>query len=106
MLDFFSTCGVWKLNGEGAWNFVIDSDMGGSLSTISEDISFSNLVETIAEDFGIKDATAVKLSFVVPFKEGVPPMFIRNDRQLRMFVKKLVEFGEDLHLCVTVDEVL
>ncbi|KAG2311009.1 hypothetical protein Bca52824_022566 [Brassica carinata] len=74
---------------------------------IYEDISYNDLIGVVLEDFGIDDnKNNVNLSYVSPSKlnfglKELPLVFIRNDRQVTSYLKKLQENGS-LHLCVTI----
>ncbi|WZZ43257.1 hypothetical protein YC2023_039516 [Brassica napus] len=61
---------------------------------IHEDISFNDLIEVVLEDFGIdvspSKLNSINLSYVSPSKlkfgsKELPPVFIRNDRQVASY---------------------
>ncbi|KAL0702481.1 hypothetical protein Bca4012_058603 [Brassica carinata] len=74
---------------------------------IHEDVSYNDLIGVVLEDFGIDDnKNSVNLSYVSPSKlnfgtKELPPVFIRNDRQVTSYMNKLQE-NADIHLCVTI----
>ncbi|KAH0902805.1 hypothetical protein HID58_042308, partial [Brassica napus] len=74
---------------------------------IHEDISYNDLIVAVLEDFGIDgNINSGNLSYASPSKlnfgtKELPPVFIRNDRQVTSYLNKLKENG-DLHLCVTI----
>ncbi|KAG2306948.1 hypothetical protein Bca52824_026696 [Brassica carinata] len=74
---------------------------------IHEDISYNDLIGVVLEDFGIDDnINSVNLSYVSPSKlnfssKELPPIFIRNYRQVASYLNKLQGNGS-LHLCVTI----
>ncbi|WZZ13486.1 hypothetical protein YC2023_106575 [Brassica napus] len=77
---------------------------------ILEDISYNDLIEVVLENFGIdvspSKLNSINLSYVSPSKlnfssKELPPVFIRNDRQVASYMNKLQENG-CLHLCITI----
>lgn len=107
MIEVCSVCGEWKLINGIHWDFTIDVDRGCSFSMIHEDISYNDLIGVVLEDFGIDDnKNSVNLSYLSPSKlnfgtKELPPVFIRNDRQVTSYMNKLQE-NADIHLCVTI----
>ncbi|KAF8090848.1 hypothetical protein N665_0463s0007 [Sinapis alba] len=106
-IGFCYVSGEWKLINEIQWDFMIDDERGCSLSMIHEDISYNDLIGIVFEDFGIDDnRNSVNLSYVSLSKlnigsKEIPPVFIRNDRQVTPYLSKLRENGR-LPLCVTI----
>ncbi|KAF3567168.1 hypothetical protein DY000_02012990 [Brassica cretica] len=114
MIEICSICGEWKLINGIHWDFIVDDERGSSISMIHEDINYNSLIVAVLEDFGIDaNRNNVSLSYVSPSKlnfgaKELPPAFIRNDRQVTSYLKKLQENG-GLYLCVIIkiqDEVL
>ncbi|XP_009102953.1 uncharacterized protein LOC103829047 [Brassica rapa] len=112
MVEIYSVCGKWKLNDKFQWEFLVDSNKGGSLSEVDENVTYIDLVETIIEDFGlgclVKDRD-ITLSYELPPRMKImvkdsPPVYIRNDRQVRTFISKIKGNGELIRLCVTVND--
>lgn len=108
MPELCSICGDWKLMNNDHWDFTVDEERGCSISVISEDISYKELIAVVLEDFAL-DGT-IKLSYASPSKfifgsKGVLPVFIRNDRQVASFLSKHKDSGGLLQLCVTVNQV-
>ncbi|WZZ12032.1 hypothetical protein YC2023_105121 [Brassica napus] len=102
--------GDWKLINGIHWDFIVDDERGSCLSMILEDISYNDLIEVVLENFGIdvspSKLNSINLSYVSPSKlnfssKELPPVFIRNDRQVASYMNKLQENG-CLHLCITI----
>ena len=102
--------GDWKLINGIHWDFIVDDERGSSLSMILEDISYNDLIGIVLEDFGIdvspSKLNSKNLSYVSPSNlnfssKDLPPVFIRNDRQVASYLKKLQENG-GIHLYVTI----
>ncbi|KAH0856821.1 hypothetical protein HID58_085082 [Brassica napus] len=100
-----------KTNKWNYWDFIVDDERGSSLSMIHEDISYNDLIGVVLEDFGI-DVSPSKLNISLSKlnfgSKELPPVFIRNDRQVASYLNKLQENG-CLNLCVTIktrDEIL
>lgn len=106
MIELNCICGVWKLTNNNCWDFEFDVERGGSFTFINEDMCFTDLCAVVIEDFGIDvGINIVKLSYSLPSTKDMPPMYIRNDRQVQAFMKKLAEFRGGIQLCVTVEKV-
>lgn len=106
MIELNCISGVWKLKNNNCWDFKFDVERGGSLTFINEDTCFTDLCAVVIEDFGIDvGINIVKLSYSLPSTKDMPPMYIRNDRQVQAFMKKLAEFRGGIQLCVTVEKV-
>ena len=105
MIEVCSICGEWKLLNGIQWNFIFDVQRGSSLSMIPEDISYKDLIGIVFEYFGIDDNKKnINLSYVSPSKlnfgkKELPPVSIRNDRQVTSYLNKVQE-NACLHLCV------
>ncbi|XP_020872589.1 uncharacterized protein LOC110230308 [Arabidopsis lyrata subsp. lyrata] len=105
MIELNCISGVWKLKNNNCWDFKFDVERGGSLTFINEDTCFTDLCAVVIEDFGIDvGINIVKLSYSLPSTKDMPPMYIRNDRQVQAFMKKLAEFRGGIQLCVTVEK--
>ncbi|KAG7559351.1 Zinc finger PMZ-type [Arabidopsis thaliana x Arabidopsis arenosa] len=71
-----------------------DADSEG-VPELSQDTS-----RIVIEDFGIDvGINIVNLSYSLPSTKDMPPMYIRNDRQVQAFMKKLAEFRGGIQLC-------
>ena len=77
---------------------------------IHEDISYNDLIGVVLQDFGIdvslSKLNSINLSYILLSKlnfgsKELPPVFIRNDRQVASYLNKLQENG-GIHLCVTI----
>ncbi|KAL0643376.1 hypothetical protein Bca4012_041666 [Brassica carinata] len=77
---------------------------------IHEDISYNDLIGVVLQDFGIdvslSKLNSINLSYILLSKlnfgsKELPPVFIRNDRQVASYLNKLQE-NIGLHLCVTI----
>ncbi|KAL0713404.1 hypothetical protein Bca4012_020382 [Brassica carinata] len=107
MIELYSVCGEWKLINGIQYDFIFDVERGSSLSMINEDSIYNDLIRVVSEDFGIDDnKNNVNLSYVSPSKlkfgtKELPPVFIRNDRQVTSYMNKLQE-NACIHLCVTI----
>lgn len=108
MVEINSICGKWKLNDKSQWEFEVDNNRMGSLSEIDENVTYENLVKIIIEDFDIQDQD-IALSYGLPLSmkskiQNSPPVDIRNDRQLRVFINKIKKGYELVTLCVTLSD--
>ncbi|CAA7021357.1 unnamed protein product [Microthlaspi erraticum] len=113
MVEIYSVCGEWKFNDNLPCAFLVDPDKGASFYQVDENVTYLELVAMVIEDFGI-DASVknedIKLSFELPLKmksvagDDFPPIFMRNDRQVRYFINKIKEDDGLIRLCVTVSK--
>ena len=109
MLNLYSVCGDWNssdFSDKREWTFLVDSDKGALVFEIDEDVKFVDLLDMVIDDFGIEDKEVI-LSYELPQSLKVllkvsPPVFIRNDRRLKSFIKKLKEDAVIISLFVTV----
>ncbi|XP_019095110.1 PREDICTED: uncharacterized protein LOC104757102 [Camelina sativa] len=106
MVEIYSVFGEWKLNDKLHWRFFIDTNKGGSLCEVAENITYKDLVETVFEDFELDGLVKeITLSYELPrmklMVEDSPPIFIRNDRQVCTFIKKIQGNLEITRLCVS-----
>ncbi|XP_023643348.1 uncharacterized protein LOC111831936 [Capsella rubella] len=106
MLELYSVCGEWQQKVNGGWHFVLDSQKGGSLSEVDENVTFKTLAEMVIEDFGLDCViTELKLSYALSPSlkmKNPPPLYLRNDRQVQTFIRKVQEDFKFNRLCVTV----
>ncbi|CAL9239289.1 unnamed protein product, partial [Arabidopsis halleri] len=107
MVEIYSVCGKWKQNEKLQWVFLVDTEKGGSLCEVDENISYKGLVESVIEDFGLEClVNDISLSYELPPRmklmlEDSLPIHIRNDRQVCTFIKKKQGAPEIICLCVT-----
>lgn len=108
MVEIYSVCGEWKFNDNLPREFVVDPDKGASFCQVDENATYLELLAMVIEDFGIDCSVKnedIKLSYELPLKmnsNDFPPIFVRNDRQVRYFISKIKEVGDLIRLCVTV----
>ncbi|XP_010468295.2 PREDICTED: uncharacterized protein LOC104748331 [Camelina sativa] len=107
MLEIYSVFGEWKINDKLNWRFFVDTNKGGCLCEVSENITYKDLMKIVFDDFGLDGLVEeISLSYELPkmklIVEDSPPIFIRNDRQVCTFIRKIQENPEIGRLCVSI----